>query len=351
MFNNKKIFYIILILLFFLILIYLQYTRTLDEVEPEVSIISIKDDSSKEIETPTIDENIIDENIQITQNKVVDKYKSEASSGTFDVVRIDRDGVSVIAGRSDPNVKIKIYNEENLIGEGNSDQNGQWVTVIDEKIPNKILNLKVSTSDLSGDNEIFSDQIVTVMPSELDELATDDLKDENNIVLLTQEDKASQILSEDPSFLQDENKVNIRTIDYNEEKLILGGNAEANTEINAYIDNKFMGSTRSDSLGKWTLNINENIIPGDYEIRADMVSNDNFVIARTKTKFKSLFDNLSNNFELNSITIRPGDNLWNISRTKYGSGMQYTVLYLANSNQIVDPDLIFPGQVLMVPGS
>lgn len=351
MFNNKKIFYIIFILLFFLILIYLQYTRTLDEVEPEVSIISIKDDGSKKIETPIIDENIIDENIEITQNKVVDKYNLEASSGTFDVVRIDRDGVSVIAGRSDPNVKIKIYNEENLIGEGNSDQNGQWVIVIDEKIPNEILNLKVSTSDLSGDNEIFSDQIVTVMPSTLDELVADDLKDENNIVLLTQEDKASQILSDDPSFLQDENKVNIRTIDYNEEKLILGGNAEANTEINAYIDNKFMGSTRSDSLGKWALNINENIIPGDYEIRADMVSNDNFVIARTKTKFKSLFDNLSNNFELNSITIRPGDNLWNISRTKYGSGMQYTVLYLANSNQIVDPDLIFPGQVLMVPGS
>ena len=73
-----------------------------------------------------------------------------------------------------------------------------------------------------GDNEIFSDQIVTVMPSKLNELAADDLKDENNIVLLTQEDKASQILSEDPSFLQDENKVNIRTIDYNEEKLILG---------------------------------------------------------------------------------------------------------------------------------
>ena len=191
MFNNKKIFYIILILLFFLILIYFQYTRSLDQVEPEVSIISIKDDGSKEIETPIIDENIIDENIQITQNKVVDKYKLEASSGTFDVVRIDRDVVSVIAGRSDPNVKIKIYNEENLIGEGNSDQNGQWITVIDEKIPNKILNLKISTSNLSGDNEIFSDQIVTVMPSKLDELATDDLKDENNIVLLTQEDNAS----------------------------------------------------------------------------------------------------------------------------------------------------------------
>jgi hypothetical protein len=367
MFNNKKIFYIILILSFFLLLIYLQYNLSSDQSKEDELNIPNTNTSLKGIETPIIDENIIakeqvdnideldnvnnDKNIEITKDKVIDKDNSETSGGTFDVVRIDRDGASVIAGRSEPNKKIKIYNEENLIGETNSDQTGQWVSVIDEQIPNEILNLKVSTSDHSGNNEIFSDQIVTVMPNKADELTADDQKDDNNIILLTQEDKASQILSDDPSFLQDENKVNIRTIDYNKEKLILGGNAEANTEINAYIDNKFMGSTRSDSLGKWILNINENIIPGDYEIRADMVSNDNFVIARTKTKFKSLFDNISDNFELNSITIRPGDNLWNISRTKYGSGMQYTILYLANSNQIVDPDLIFPGQVLMVPGS
>lgn len=367
MFNNKKIFYIILILSFFLLLIYLQYNLSSDQFKEDESNTTNTNTSLKGIETPIIDENIIDKeqvdnideldnvnndkNIEITQNKAVDNDNLKTSLSSFDVVRIDRDGVSVIAGRSEPNKKIKIYNEGNLIGEGNSDLNGQWVIIIDEQIPNEILNLKVSTTDLSGNKESFSDQIVTVMPSKIDGLTAEDLKDENNIVLLTREDKASQILSDDPSFLQDENKVNIRTIDYNEEKLILGGNAEANTEINAYIDNKFMGSARSDSRGKWILNINENIIPGDYEIRADMVSNDNFVIARTKTKFKSLFDNLSDNFKLNSITIRPGDNLWNISRTKYGSGMQYTVLYLANSNQIVDPDLIFPGQVLMVPGS
>ena len=60
---------------------------------------------------------------------------------------------------------------------------------------------------------------------------------------------------------------------------------------------------------------------------------------------------MDSNFGINTITIEPGDNLLEYLKDKVWNGMQYTVIYLANSNQIVDPDLIFPGQVLMVPGS
>ena len=140
----------------------MQYNLSSDRSKEDESNIPNTNTSLKGIETPIIDENIIDKeqvdnideldnvnndkNIEITKDKVIDKHNSETSGGTFDVVRIDRDGASVIAGRSEPNKKIKIYNEENLIGETNSDQTGQWVSVIDEQIPNEILNLKVSTT-------------------------------------------------------------------------------------------------------------------------------------------------------------------------------------------------------------
>jgi nucleoid-associated protein YgaU len=378
MFNNKKIFYLVLSSALLVLLIFFQYTVTKDASDQEESSSSNEGTNIEPVEVVIIDDvtgDIKEEEIiisnegtniepvevviiddvtgDIIENKLADKQIENIQNSSFDIVRIDRDGASVLAGRSEPDKIIRIYNEGILIGEGKADKNGQWVIIIDEKIPNEILNLTVSSANNLDDIEIFSDQVVTIMPNqvEYEYLIENGKKNNNDIVLLTQEDKASQILSDDPSFLQDENKVNIRTIDYNEEKLILGGNAEVNTDINAYIDNKYVGTTRSDDFGKWTLNIKENIIPGDYEIRADMIGDGNFVIARTRTKFTSLFDDLTNDFQLNSITIKPGDNLWNISRTKYGSGMQYTVLYLANSNQIVDPDLIFPGQILMVPGS
>lgn len=50
-----------------------------------------------------------------------------------------------------------------------------------------------------------------------------------------------------------------------------------------------------------------------------------------------------------SVIIRRGDTLWQISRRIYGKGVRYTTIYLANEDQIADPDRIIPGQVFGVP--
>ena len=50
-----------------------------------------------------------------------------------------------------------------------------------------------------------------------------------------------------------------------------------------------------------------------------------------------------------SVIIQPGDYLWRIARERYGSGIQYTLIYEANKDQIRDPDLIYPGQIFEVP--
>jgi nucleoid-associated protein YgaU len=52
---------------------------------------------------------------------------------------------------------------------------------------------------------------------------------------------------------------------------------------------------------------------------------------------------------IGTVKIVRGDNLWRISRTIYGRGIRYTVIYAANQDQIRDPDLIFPGQVFVIP--
>lgn len=50
-----------------------------------------------------------------------------------------------------------------------------------------------------------------------------------------------------------------------------------------------------------------------------------------------------------SVIIRRGDTLWHISRRVYGQGVRYSTIYLANQEQITDPDRIWPGQVFKVP--
>jgi nucleoid-associated protein YgaU len=52
-----------------------------------------------------------------------------------------------------------------------------------------------------------------------------------------------------------------------------------------------------------------------------------------------------------AVIIRRGDTLWRISRRVYGHGIRYSTIYLANQDQIADPDMIWPGQVFKVPES
>lgn len=50
-----------------------------------------------------------------------------------------------------------------------------------------------------------------------------------------------------------------------------------------------------------------------------------------------------------TYTVRKGDSLWAIAAKYYGSGAQYAKIYSANTDQISNPNLIYPGQVLIIP--
>lgn len=53
--------------------------------------------------------------------------------------------------------------------------------------------------------------------------------------------------------------------------------------------------------------------------------------------------------EIRTTTIVQGDNLWRISRKIYGQGIRYTWIYDANTGQIRNPNLIYPGQIFVMP--
>jgi nucleoid-associated protein YgaU len=55
--------------------------------------------------------------------------------------------------------------------------------------------------------------------------------------------------------------------------------------------------------------------------------------------------------QLDTATVVRGDNLWRISRKIYGAGTRYTVIYDANQPQIRRAELIYPGQVFVLPGT
>ena len=50
-----------------------------------------------------------------------------------------------------------------------------------------------------------------------------------------------------------------------------------------------------------------------------------------------------------TYTVKRGDCLWNIAKRFYGNGAKYTRIYDANTNKIANPNLIYPGQVFVIP--
>ena len=49
------------------------------------------------------------------------------------------------------------------------------------------------------------------------------------------------------------------------------------------------------------------------------------------------------------VTVQPGFTLWRIANEAYGKGVMYVEVWDANRDKIKNPDLIYPGQVFLVP--
>lgn len=52
-----------------------------------------------------------------------------------------------------------------------------------------------------------------------------------------------------------------------------------------------------------------------------------------------------------NYTVQKGDTLWEISKLFYGDATAYMRIFEANRSVLSDPDKIFPGQVLWIPGA
>jgi nucleoid-associated protein YgaU len=50
-----------------------------------------------------------------------------------------------------------------------------------------------------------------------------------------------------------------------------------------------------------------------------------------------------------ALIVQPGNTLWGMSVERFGDGQRYMRIFDANREQIRNPDLIFPGQVFLLP--
>lgn len=129
------------------------------------------------------------------------------------------------------------------------------------------------------------------------------------------------------------------------------GRAAPGEAVRLYLDGQHVGDARADAEGRWNLAPETPIEPGRTQaLRADQVAPDGRVTARVQVPFQRA-ETPPEGLREGSIVVQPGHSLWRIARETYGRGIRYTVIYEANREQIRNPDLIFPGQVFVLPGA
>jgi len=150
--------------------------------------------------------------------------------------------------------------------------------------------------------------------------------------------------------------VALDTIGYSDQGDVqLAGRAQPDTsEVRVYLNNNAVISLPVDQEGRWRGDL-PNVDEGIYTLRVDELSAGGDVTSRVETPFKResaetlAAASAGVDGPLSAVTVQKGDTLWAISRERYGDPLLYVQVFEANSENIRDPDLIYPGQVFDLP--
>jgi hypothetical protein len=313
--------------------------------------------ASRTTEPRTQQAQIIDK--KLDQGQVGDKDINAGFRPSFDVVRVDKNCSLLVAGRGVPASIVTVFVGEKAAGEVKTSTRGEWVFTPSKPLPtgSHTINLKAQNPD--GQTLESSKLVVMNVPDcskPVEERTSaiamlspkaDQAGEGAGIKLLQVPDAKGDV-----SAAKD---LSLAAVNYDENgTVVLSGKGLPGKTVRVYVNNRPIGSAIVDENGNWILKPDRPIPEGTYTLRIDQVEADGKVISRVELPFqRAPADDVKlvrMNGGLNAI-VQPGNSLWRIARRVYGAGLEYTVIYQANQDQIRDPDLIYPGQIFKLPAN
>lgn len=301
-----------------------------------------------------------------------------AAHPSFDLVRVSPDGAAVVAGRAEPGARVRIVADDREVATAEAGADGTFVAIFDTKPSSEPRALTLDAETADGGREV-SDEAVVLLPAPPEAAAdndaetsrqTDDFAPSSANAAGTADQPepetepevaATAILRPDgvqavptaPASL--DGRVTLASISYTEDgDVTLAGSGTAGAALRAYVDGTLAREVAVGADGTWSLELDD-VAEGRYQLRMDQLAPDGTVASRVVTPFQRDFPALppprpGSGGPGVRITVQPGATLWTIARVHYGSGVRYTQIFTANRDLIRDPDLIYPGQVLALPG-
>lgn len=316
----------------------------------------------------------------------------------FDVLRLEGDGSLVVAGKAAPNSQVDVISKTRILGSTKASENGDFAIVLDQALKSGDYQLVLRATAV--DNSVATSQQTAI-------LSVPSTPDGQVLALVEEPGQASRMIttpkampvtkqsegidvpiaqhgnSASSSVLPPESvqggsagksvksdiKISVEAVEIEGTSIFIAGHALGGQTVNVSANELLLGTAIITPEGRYLVQTQQPLAVGDYIIRADLMDKGGKILATARVPFRrEAGENIAAVAPViaeqpdaqeeqaqplekaeGSVIIRKGDNLWKISKRTYGSGMRYTTIYLANTDQIKNPDLIWPGQVFVMP--
>jgi len=308
----------------------------------------------------------------------------------FDIVHIEPTGEAVVAGRAAPGTVIELLRNGEAHDRVMVDQSGQFA-MVPRPLPKGTYELTLRSTQADGKQTTSKQSVAVVLEPN---------SDQPTVALLTP-DKPTLVMpqaSAPASAAEITTAVEAVDIEPNG-KVHVSGHAHPGAEVRLYLNDSFVTSVTAGPDGHLAVTINGGVAPGKYRVRLDeLASKSGAVRARAEVPLNvpdrmttasispssvstaapqsAAPQNASTQApqqlaassstasadkaapaaevvvpKVTTMTVVRGDSLWRLSRNSLGSGERYALIFKANKQQIRNPNLIYPGQILVVPAN
>lgn len=264
---------------------------------------------------------------------VVQEVKRDAVP-TFDIVRIEKNGGLVIAGRWVPHQNISIVVNGKIVATERTDYAGEFVyaPVNSYKPGNYTISLLGTNPEVKSEDKVF------VYISEHGY--------KNSVSLLMTKDGST--LLQMPAMLQD-GDLSVSKIDYLDTgRIVVTGDALPRLRVSLALDGKYLGFARVSDHHHFGLGADIGTLESgkEYSLAVRLHDGDGRTVATVTHDF--VMPEMTGDDDT-FYTVRRGDCLWIIARNFLRRGVLFSII--AERNNIENPDLIFPKQLLQIPTS
>ena len=262
---------------------------------------------------------------------VVKHVVKQSNTPSFDLVRIEKSGNIIIAGRNPRESNISVLINKKIVATKHTNKSGEFVFAPSEAL--KPGNYVISLID--ADKNIKSEDSVFVYVSE---------RGYKNSVSLLMTKNGSKVMQAPE--LADGDLV-VSKIDYLDSgRMVVTGRALPRLRVSLSLDDKYLGFARVSDYKNFGLGADIGKLESGkkYKLNIRLHDGEGTTIANVEHEFvMPEMTGDDNTF----YTVRRGDCLWIIARNFLRRGVLFTMI--AERNNITNPDLIYPDQLLQIP--